>query len=152
QFNKLACEVEQARRCAPAKIWEQFLSEKFMPRKTSTGKNSSPAVMILGVGSFAHSIGSALADDGVNVSTYLTRNYGHFPPSLVGKTYSRDSFSSPLPLIRENEIEVVIPQSIDWAQQAWAKDLIASSIGIFSPAGEAMRIERERDFARELCA
>ena len=42
--------------------------------------------MILGVGSFAHSIGTALADAGANVSTYLTRNYGHYSPALVGKT------------------------------------------------------------------
>ena len=51
--------------------------------------------MVLGVGSFAHSIGQALADAGANVSTYLTRNYGHFPPSLVGPTFSRDTFPSP---------------------------------------------------------
>ena len=61
------------------------------------------AAMILGVGSFAHSIGKALADAGANVSTYLTRNYGHFPPTLVGKTFSREAFPSPVPLIRENE-------------------------------------------------
>jgi phosphoribosylamine--glycine ligase len=108
--------------------------------------------MILGVGSFAHSIGATLADDGANVSTYLTRSYGHFPPTLVGKTFSRDTFPSPLPLIREKKVDVVIPQSIDWAMQSWAKDLIKSGVGIFSPVGEAMRIERERDFARELCA
>jgi len=108
--------------------------------------------MILGVGSFAHSIGQTLVDGGANVSTYLTRNYGHFSPTLVGKTFSRDAFPSPLPLIRENKIDVVIPQSIDWAQQSWARDLLKSGVGIFSPIGEAMRIERERDFARELCA
>ena len=108
--------------------------------------------MILGVGSFAHSIGQTLADAGANVSTYLTRNYGHFSPSLVGETFSRDAFPSPVPLIREKKIDVVIPQSIDWAQQPWAKDLMKSGVGIFSPTGEAMRIERERDFARELCA
>jgi phosphoribosylamine-glycine ligase len=122
-----------------------------MPRKTSARKNSSPAVMILGVGSFAHSIGQTLADNGANVSTYLTRNYGHFAPTLVGKVFSRDSHSNPLPLICEDGIDVVIPQSIDWAHQSWAKDLIATGVGIFSPVGEAMRIERERDFARELC-
>ncbi len=77
--------------------------------------------MILGVGSFAHSIGTALADAGASVSTYLTRNYGHFPPSLVGKTFSRDAFPSPVPLIRENKIDVVIPQSIDWALAPWAE-------------------------------
>ena len=108
--------------------------------------------MILGVGSFAHSIGTALADAGANVSTYLTRNYGHFPPSLVGKTFSHDSFSTPVPLVRGNRIDVVIPQSIDWALAPWADDLQKSGVGIFSPTGEAMRIERERDFARKLCA
>ncbi len=108
--------------------------------------------MVLGVGSFAHSLGGALADAGADVSTYLTRNYGHFPPTLIGKTFSRDSFSNPVSLIRENKVEVVIPQSIDWAAQPWAEDLLKSGVGIFSPTGEAMRIERERDFARELCA
>ena len=108
--------------------------------------------MILGVGSFAHSIGKALADAGADVSTYLTRNYGHFPPSLAGETFHRDAFPSPVPLIRERKIDVVIPQSIDWALAPWAADLLKSGVGIFSPTGEAMRIERERDFARELCA
>ena len=117
-------------------------------------KMSKPpvAVMILGVGSFAHSVGKALADAGADVSTYLTRNYGHFSPSLVGPTFSRDAFPSPVPLIRDKKIDVVIPQSIDWALQPWAADLVKSGVGIFSPTGEAMRIERERDFARKLCA
>jgi len=113
---------------------------------------TSVNAMILGVGSFAHSIGTALADAGAGVSTYLTRNYGHFSPTLVGKTFSRDAFPSPVPLLRESKIDVVIPQSIDWALQPWANDLVNSGVGIFSPTGEAMRIERERDFARELCA
>lgn len=121
-------------------------------KRTSQPAKPQVNAMILGVGSFAHSIGATLADAGTCVSTYLTRNYGHFSPTLVGKTFSRDSFSSPIPLIRENKIDVVIPQSIDWAQQSWAKELLKSGVGIFSPIGEAMRIERERDFARELCA
>jgi len=108
--------------------------------------------MILGVGSFAHSIGTALADAGADISTYLTRNYGHFAPTLVGKTFSTEAFPSPVPLVRENHISCIIPQSIDWALQPWADDLIRSGVGIFSPKGEAMRIERERDFARKLCA
>ena len=122
-----------------------------MPRHIPVQKPALKA-MILGVGSFAHSIGKSLADAGADVSTYLTRNYGHFSPSLVGKTFSREAFPSPVPLIRENKIDVVIPQSIDWAQQSWAKDLLKSGVGIFSPTGKAMRIERERDLARELCA
>ena len=108
--------------------------------------------MILGVGSFAHSLGQALADAGANIATYLTRNYGHFSPTLVGKTFARDAFPNPVPLIKRNKIDVVIPQSIDWAQAPWAADLIRSGTGIFCPTGEAMRIERERDFARALCA
>jgi phosphoribosylamine---glycine ligase len=123
-----------------------------MPRKTPKQPGSLASVMILGVGSFAHSIGQALANAGANISTYLTRNYGHFPPSLVGPTFSRDAFSSPVPLIKRNGVTVVIPQSIDWALAPWAKDLLKSGVAIFSPTREAMRIERERDFARKLCA
>ncbi|MBU6411670.1 MAG: phosphoribosylamine--glycine ligase, partial [Verrucomicrobia bacterium] len=108
--------------------------------------------MILGVGSFAQGIGSALADAGAAVSTYLTRNYGHFPPALVGGVFSRESFPSPVPLLKPHRIACIIPQSIDWALQPWAAELLKSGVGIFSPTGEAMRIERERDFARELCA
>jgi phosphoribosylamine--glycine ligase len=122
-----------------------------MPRKTPVPKPVAN-VMILGVGSFAHSIGTTLTDAGANVSTYLTRNYGHYSPTLIGKTFSHDAFPSPVPLIQQNKVDVVIPQSIDWATQPWANDLINSGTGIFSPTGEAMRIERERDFARELCA
>ncbi len=109
-------------------------------------------MMILGVGSFAHSIGTALKDAGAKVSTYLTRDYAHFPPSLVGPIFLRDVFPNPLPLVREHKIDCVIPQSIDWALQPWANELIKSGVGIFSPTGAAMRIERERDFARKLCA
>jgi phosphoribosylamine---glycine ligase len=123
-----------------------------MPRKKSVQKNPLPAAMILGVGSFAHSIGAILADAGACVSTYLTRNYGYYSPTLAGETFSRGAFPSPVPLIKQNKIDVVIPQSIDWAQASWAKELLASGVPIFSPTGEAMRIERERDFARELCA
>jgi phosphoribosylamine-glycine ligase len=121
----------------------------FMSAKPS---NSPVAAMILGVGSFAHSIGTALADAGAKAATYLTRNYGHFSPALFGQTFSRDVYPSPVPLLAINDIDVVIPQSIDWATQSWAKDLMQSGVGIFSPTGEAMRIERERDFARALCA
>ena len=119
-------------------------------RKNS--KRSSTPALVLGVGSFAHSIGGALHDAGARVSTYLTRNYGHFSPTLVGPVFSRDAVPNPAALIKEHGIQIVIPQSIDWAQAPWAGDLIQSGVGIFSPTGEAMRIERERDFARKLCA
>ena len=77
--------------------------------KTSHVSQQRPAgaFMVLGVGSFAHSIGVALKDSGANVSTYLSRNYGHFPPTLVGKTFSQDAFPSPVPVIRENKVDFV---------------------------------------------
>ena len=115
-------------------------------------KLKSGQVMILGVGSFAHSLGGALAEAGADVSTYLTRDYGHFAPSLVGPTYSRDAFPSPVPLINQNQVGCVIPQSIDWAQAPWAAELRKSGTPIFCATGEGMKIERERDFARKLCA
>jgi phosphoribosylamine---glycine ligase len=108
--------------------------------------------MILGVGSFAQSIGTILKEAGVNVSTYLTRDYGHFPPSLVGDTFWREAVPNPAPLIARTKAELIIPQPIDWARQPWTADLMKSGAAVFSPTGEAMRIERERDFARELCA
>jgi len=107
--------------------------------------------MVFGVGSFAHSVASILAANGAKVSTYLTRNYGHYPPSLIGPTYSREAHPDPVPLIKQHGVELVVPQSIDWAQQPWAADLLKSRVGILSPTGESMRIERERDFARQLC-
>lgn len=120
--------------------------------KRKTVKRPRNAVMVLGVGSFAHSIGTALKDDGAEISTYLTRIYGHFPPTLVGPTFSREAHPSPCPLIKQRGVELVLPQSIDWAQAPWAEQLMKSGAGIFSPTGAAMRIERERDFARKLCA
>ncbi|HLP75632.1 MAG TPA: phosphoribosylglycinamide synthetase C domain-containing protein [Candidatus Paceibacterota bacterium] len=115
-------------------------------------KRDSTSALVLGVGSFAHSIGTALKDAGAEVSTYLTRNYGHFSPTLVGPVFSREAWPNPAAVIEQRGIDVVIPQSIDWAQAPWADDLVKSGVGIFCPTGEAMRIERERDFARKLCA
>ena len=115
-------------------------------------KAGAASAMILGVGSFAHSTATVLLQAGASVSTYLTRNYGHFPPSLAGPTFSREAHPSPVPLIKKLGVELVIPQSIDWPLQPWAEELLNSGAGILSPTREAMRIERERDFARKLCA
>lgn len=114
--------------------------------------NGRPSFLVLGVGSFAHSHCRVLADNGASVATYLTRNYGHFSPALAGPVYSSEAFPSPAPLVKKLGVEVVIPQSIDWALQPWADDLLQSGAGILCPTGEAMRLERERDFARRLCA
>jgi phosphoribosylamine-glycine ligase len=120
--------------------------------RNPSARRRAPLFLVLGVGSFAQSIAQALKDAGAGAATYLTRNYGHFPPSLAGATFSRETFPSPGPLLRKLGADCIIPQSIDWAQAPWADDLVASNIPLFSPTGEAMRIERERDFARNLCA
>src|ERR1043166_9204187 len=109
-----------------------------MTRKKISRPRSSNAVMILGVGSFAHSIGRTLADAGAEVSTYLTRPYGHFAPTLAGPGFSREAFPSPVALFKEHRVECVIPQSIDWAQAPWAGELLRAKMPIFSPTGEAM--------------
>lgn len=112
-------------------------------------QNSS--VLVLGVGAFAHSTGQILKDSGANLSTYLTRSYAHHPASLVGPVFRPEQFPSPVPLVEQNHAELVVPMSIDWAQAAWAEDLLASGVPIFCPTGAAMKIERDRDFARQLC-
>jgi phosphoribosylamine-glycine ligase len=111
----------------------------------------STSVLALGVGSFAQSVTQILKEAGATVGTYLTRGYGQYPPSIAGPTYTRDLHPSPVPLVQAQGVQLVIPQSIDWARQAWTKDLLATGVGMLSPIGEGMRIERERHFAHELC-
>ena len=105
----------------------------------------------MGVGAFAHSTSQILKDAGANVSTYLTRTYAHYPPSLVGPVYRADQFPSPCVLVKENAIDLVAPMSIDWAQAPWAEELLGLGVPIFCPTRDAMKIERDRDFARQLC-
>lgn len=109
------------------------------------------SVMAFGVGSFAQSTTQILHDAGATTATYLTRRNGNFPPSLVGPTFHFDEVPSPVPLLKQRKVDFVFPQSIDWAQQAWAADLLASKVPILCPTGEAMLLERDRDFARRLC-
>src|SRR3974390_1736474 len=120
-------------------------------KRKSAPRTTTPSILVLGVGAFAHSTGRILKDAGARVSTYLTRNYGHFPPSTLGPTFNREQFPSPCQVIKDQSIDLVVPMSIDWAQAPWAEELLRMSCPVLSPTGEAMRIERERDFARELC-
>jgi phosphoribosylamine-glycine ligase len=53
--------------------------------------------------------------------------------------------------VKENSVDLIVPMSIDWAQTSWQAELQSLGVPIFCPTGEAMRIERERDFARQLC-
>ncbi len=121
-----------------------------MSSKTAA-KLRGPSIMVLGVGAFAHSTAQILKDAGARVSTYLTRNYGHYAPSLAGPTYNPTRYPDPSTLLKEQRIDLVAPMSIDWAQAPWGGALLQSGVPIFCPTGEGMRIERERDFARKLC-
>jgi phosphoribosylamine---glycine ligase len=112
---------------------------------------SACSVLVLGVGAFAHSTGQILKDAGARVSTYLSRTYAHYPPTLVGPVYRPDQVPSPAALVKEQGLDLVVPMSIDWAQAPWAEELLGSNAAIFCPTRAAMKIERDRDFARQLC-
>jgi phosphoribosylamine--glycine ligase len=118
-------------------------------RRKAGGHGAS--VMVMGVGAFAQSTAQILKEDGAAVSTYLTRNYGHYAPSLAGPTWDHAQHANPCRLLKAGKYDLVVPMSIDWAQAPWRDELLAAKTPIFSPTGEGMRIERERDFARELC-
>jgi phosphoribosylamine---glycine ligase len=127
-------------------------SERALASKgKANGSGTAPSVLVLGVGAFAHSTSQILKEAGASVATYLTRSYGHYAPSLAGPVFSREQFPSPCPLLKQQAVDLVLPMSIDWAQAPWAEELLASGVPIFGPTREAMRIERERDFARQLC-
>src|SRR5262245_12831673 len=119
--------------------------------KRPVPRSSGASVMILGVGSFAYSTAQILKESGARVCTYLTRNYGHYAPSLAGPAHLCSQFPSPGPLLRQHQVELIVTMSIDWAQAPWKDELLASGALLFGPTGEGMRIERERDFARRLC-
>lgn len=115
--------------------------------------DSSPLkVMAFGVGAFTQGMLHVLKEHGAEVSAYLTRDYAHYPPSLEGETYLPEIYPNPCRLLREKAIDFVIPMSIDWAQAPWARELIDMRMPIFSPTGKGMLLERDRDFARKLCA
>jgi phosphoribosylamine-glycine ligase len=107
--------------------------------------------MILGVGSFAHSAAAILKENGANVITYLTRDYGHYGATTASHCYHWREHPSPLPLIRKHKIDLVLPMSIDWSEKSWADDLANSGVPFFCPTGEALKLEKERDLARHLC-
>jgi phosphoribosylamine-glycine ligase len=107
--------------------------------------------MLLGVGAFAHSVMRILKENGARVSCYLTRSYGHYGPSLEGEVYPASYFPSPVRFVRDKKVDLLIPMSIDWILQPWAEELLSLKVPVFSPFGEAMRLERERDYARQLC-
>ena len=108
-------------------------------------------VLILGVGAFAHSMMQIFQECGAETGCYLTRSYGHYGASLVGKTWSFKDHQTPMPIIEEFQPDLMILMSIAWYQESWAKELVTCGVPLFCPTGEALRIESERHFASELC-
>ncbi|RPH93757.1 MAG: phosphoribosylamine--glycine ligase [Calditrichaeota bacterium] len=112
---------------------------------------NKPKIMLWGIGSYAGSAMRSLAENGAEVSCYLTRNYGDYGPSLYGETFHFKNYPNPCPLIRELSVDLVIPMSINWHEAEWKDEFLDLQVPILSPHGEAMKLERDRDFGRQLC-
>ena len=109
-------------------------------------------VWVLGVGSFAHAMAQICREDGAEVHTYLTRNYGNYGASLCGEVYEARRHPQLLTLFDKHPPDLVIPMSIDWQTQSWGPDLVEQGVPILSPVGKATQLEVDRDFAMRLCA
>ena len=105
--------------------------------------------MVFGVGSFAHAVMTILKESGAEVCCYLTRAYGHHGPSLAGRVFDSEEFPSPIPLIESFKPDLIVPMSIAWTEQPWAKEIAKKPI--LSPVGSAMQIEISRSMAANLC-
>ncbi|MDB6053626.1 MAG: Phosphoribosylamine--glycine ligase [Verrucomicrobiales bacterium] len=92
-----------------------------------------------------------LKGQGADVETYLTRDYGHYGPGLEGKTHLVQDVPDVNTLLDAKDYDLIIPQSIDWAQKDWGSGLVDRKAPILCPSGEALKLERDRDFARALC-
>ena len=116
-----------------------------------SSKNRPIRVMLWGVGAFTQGVLHILKQNNAEVCTYLTRDYAHYSPSLEGETFHSEIHPNPCTLIREKEIDLVIPMSIDWILADWAPEFLSLNTPIFSPTNEGMKLERDRNFAHQLC-
>jgi len=111
----------------------------------------TPRILVLGVGSYAAAAMRVLSERGADVFCYLTRDYASYGPSQEGQTFYYKDIPNPCPLIRELDIDLVIPMSINWHETEWHEEFLKMQVPILSPYGEGMHLERDRDFGRELC-
>ncbi len=116
-----------------------------------TKKNFPENVMLFGIGASTQSVLNILKKNNIKVSTYLLRESATYGPTAEATAYSIKDYPNPCPLIREQEIDLVIPMSIDWFMMPWCKEFIDMQIPILSPTGRGMLLERDRDLARRLC-
>ncbi len=111
----------------------------------------SARVLVLGVGAFAHAVQSILMEDGAETGCYLTRSYGHYGPKIMGQIWKSEEYPSPLPIIKKFKPDIIIPQSVAWADQLWSKEIVEQGWPILSPVNKAMEIEISRKKSSELC-
>ena len=109
--------------------------------KHTNSKNKQLKVMAWGVGAFTQGVLNVLKTAGADVCTYLTRDYAHYSPSLEGDTFLSEMYPNPCKLIKEKEIDFIIPMSIDWILKDWAEEFLSMNIPIFSPTDNGMKIE-----------
>jgi len=107
--------------------------------------------MVFGVGSFTHGVMAGLQRDGAEASAYLTRDYGHHGPALVGRCYDAQRHPSPLQPIRKEQPALIVPMAIEWALKPWAQDFLDCGVPILCPSGKGLLLERDRSFATRLC-
>lgn len=107
--------------------------------------------MVLGIGSFAASTMRILKEEGADVFCYLTRDYGHFGPSQIGRCFYYKEHDNPCQIVNKYKIDLLIPMSINWHLMDWSEELIQSGVAILSPVHDAMLLERDRHFAKKLC-
>ncbi len=107
--------------------------------------------MVFGVGAFTHSVMRILREAGARVSAYLMRDYGHHGPALAGPVYRASEQPTPFAALKAERPDFVVPMAIDWALKPWAEKFLECGVPLVCPTNEALRLERDRDFARALC-
>lgn len=112
---------------------------------------TSKRILVLGVGAFTQAMMRRLREEGVTVSAYLTRDYAHYGPLQEGACRSATEDPDPCEWIGRQRPDLIVPMSLEWALKPWTAGLLELGVPILCPTGEGLRLERERDFARELC-
>ncbi len=113
--------------------------------------NGTTRVSVLGVGAFTQAMMRRLREDGAEVSAYLTRDYAHHGPLSEGPCITAAAEPNPCARLRRERPDLILPMSIEWALKPWTDEFLALNPPLLCPTGEGLRLERERDFARELC-
>jgi phosphoribosylamine--glycine ligase len=113
------------------------------------GTNSA---WVLGIGAFTQAMLHILRKENFRVTGYLTRDYGHYGPQLEARCHKSSEILNPCALLREEAPDFIVPMSIEWCLKPWTEEFLALKPPLLCATGEGLRLERERDFARQLCS